>query len=222
MDLINKYPYQTFDRIELNGIRRYDIPGQRPLPSVTTILSGTKDNTPILEWRERVGDKEADRITDEAAAIGQQMHDNLENYILRGTQPQGRLLEQLLTKLVIKNGLINVDEVWGCEVMLYLNELYAGTTDLVGVHNGEPAIMDFKNSLKVKKREWIDDYFLQLVAYTDAHNERYNTDIKKGVIMMACRTGVYQEFILEGDEFKHYQGLWNDKLFEYYDKYGIE
>lgn len=220
---INKlYPYKTYPRVEGKQGRCYAVNQGRALPSVTTILSKTSDKSFLKEWRQRVGEAEADRIVRQATSIGNRLHENLEEYILQGTAPIGNMLERILTKLVIEKGLVKVDEVWGTEVALFSNELYAGTTDLVGVFEGEPAIMDFKNSLKIKKKEWIGDYFLQMVAYANSHNEMYQTNIQKGVIMMACRTGDYLEFVIEGDEFKEYSDKWYEKLYAYYETYGIE
>jgi genome maintenance exonuclease 1 len=132
----------------------------------------------------------------------------------------GSFMAQTLAKVIIKNGLSKVNEVWGTEVSLYSTELYAGTTDLTGLHEGIPSIMDFKNSLKDKKREWIEDYFMQLAAYALSHNEMYGTDISRGVVMIATRDAKYQEFIIEGDEFKHYETMWANKVCAYYEQYG--
>ena len=133
---------------------------------------------------------------------------------------KGSFMSQALAKVIIKEGLPKVDEIWGTEVALYAKELYAGTTDLIGVHEGIPSIMDFKNSLKDKKREWIEDYFMQLAAYAMAHNEMYGTTIRRGVVMIATRDVKYQEFIIEGDEFDQYTEKWAKKLYAYYDQYG--
>jgi len=149
------------------------------------------------------------------------MHKNLENYIL-GSEMGGTLMAKALANVIIKKGLPKVSEIWGTEVSLYSKELYAGTTDLTGIHDGKPSIMDFKNSLKDKKREWIEDYFMQLAAYALSHNEMYGTDISRGVVMIATREAKYQEFIIEGDEFRHYETMWANKVCAYYDRFGME
>lgn len=218
MHLVNKFEYKPLQRTEGEGGRRYIVGEGRPLPSVTTILSKTKDLKHIQEWISRVGEQEANRIKTEASGLGNGMHKNLENYIL-GQEMSGSFMAKTLANVIIKHGLPKVSEVWGTEVSLYAKELYAGTTDLVGVHDGIPSIMDFKNSLKDKKKEWIEDYFMQLAAYSMAHNEMYGTDICRGVVMIATRDARYQEFIIEGEEFIHYQNMWADKLCVYYDKY---
>jgi genome maintenance exonuclease 1 len=128
---------------------------------------------------------------------------------------------------VILKGLCHVDEFWGTEVPLYYSGLYAGTTDLIGVWKGQPAILDFKQTNKPKKREWIEDYFLQLCAYAEAHNELHGTHINKGVILMCVKPEVddmgnvisqpeYQEFVLEGAEFEQYRSQWWRRVEQYY------
>jgi genome maintenance exonuclease 1 len=120
---------------------------------------------------------------------------------------------------IISQGLSNCTEFWGTEVSLYFPEVYAGTTDLVGVHNGDEAIMDHKQTNKPKKREWIEDYFVQTVAYATAHNEVWGTNIRKGVIFMCSADNLYQEFIVEGNEFDKYTSLWFERLEKYYTKF---
>lgn len=212
------YTYSEIERADINGFRHYKTP-DGPLPSVTTILECTKSRESadsLKNWRARVGDKEANYITNTSIRVGNRLHKNIENYLLHRTSPEGSAFEQILTKLMIDNGLKHIDAVWGVEAPLYYPELYAGTTDCVGIHNGTPAIIDFKNSRGDKKREWIESYFMQLVAYALAHNKLYGTNIKKGVIMMACHSGKYQEFIIEGEEFEKYTLLWLEKVKQYY------
>jgi hypothetical protein len=216
MKVITKFAYKPLQRTDGEGGRRYIVGEERTLPSVTTVLSRTKDMTHLKEWVKRVGEVEANRIKTEASGIGNSMHKNLENFIL-GEAMTGSFLSKTLANVIVKQGLSKVDEIWGTEVGVYASGLYAGTTDLVGVHEGVPAIMDFKNSLKDKKKEWIEDYFLQLTAYAMAHNEMYGTEINKGVVMIATREAKYQEFIIEGDEFTHYSTKWAEKLCAYYE-----
>jgi len=215
-----KFDYKPLERAEGPNGRMYIVGEGRPLPSVTTILSKTKDLTHLLAWKARVGEVEAEKIKVEAGTLGNGMHKNLERHIL-GETMSGTFMAQALAKLIVREGLSKVDEIWGSEVSLYAKELYAGTTDLVGVHQGIPSIMDFKNSLKAKKKEWIEDYFMQLCAYAMAHNEMYGTNINRGVVMIATRDAKYQEFIIEGNEFVHYQTMWANKLCSYYDRFGF-
>lgn len=216
-----KYEYKPLERISTPNGRRYIVGESRPLPSVTTILSAMKDMTFLKEWRAKIGEEEATRIVTEAGSLGNNMHKNLEDYILGQPMRGGNIMGKLLANLIIKEAFPKIDEIWGSEVMLYSPDLYAGTTDLVGVHEGTPAIMDFKNSRSRKKKEWIEDYFMQLAAYALSHNEMYGTNIQKGVVMIATRDAVYQEFIIEGDEFHHYETMWANKVCAYYDQYGM-
>lgn len=213
----HRFDYTPLERIDHPSGRKYMTNGVA-VPSVTTILSATKDSSGIEQWINSVGVAEAERIKLEASTLGSAMHDNLEKYIL-GQSMSGQYMSKLLANVIIKHGLPKVDEVWGTEVAVFSEGFYAGTTDLVGLHAGTPAIMDFKNSLKDKKKEWIEDYFMQLCAYAIAHNEMFGTDIKKGVVMIATRAGKYQEFIIEGAEFIHYETMWANKVCQYYDKH---
>lgn len=219
MLIINKYPYKPLERVDTPEGRRYIVGETRPLPSVTTILSSTKDQTHLNEWKKNVGEDQAKKIAAEASSLGSGMHSNLENYIF-GKPMTGSFMAKSLANLIVQKGLSKVNEIWGSEVSLYSKDLYAGTTDLLGVHEQKPSIIDFKNSLQKKEKEWIEDYFLQLTAYALAHNEMFGTDIRRGVLMIATRDVKYQEFIIEGSEFDHYTGRWCNRLEEYYNKYG--
>jgi CRISPR/Cas system-associated exonuclease Cas4 (RecB family) len=215
MMLQQKFDYKPLSRVDHPSGRKYIVGEGRPLPSVTTILSATKDMTYLKEWRAAVGEAEATRIVTESSGLGSSMHNLLEDYIL-GREMKGQFMAVTLAKLIIKKGLCKVNEVWGTEVALYSTDLYAGTTDLVGLHENVPAIMDYKNSRQEKTREMIEDYRAQLAAYALAHNEMYGTNINKGVIMMATRAGKYQEFIFEGYEFTECINLWLVALDKYY------
>jgi hypothetical protein len=216
-----KFDYKPLQRVDSPNGRKYIVGEGRALPSVTTILSKTKDMTHLKAWVERVGEEEANKIKTEASSLGNGMHKNLEKYIL-GEAMSGSFMAQTLAKVIIKEGLNKVNEVWGTEVALYSKELYAGTTDVIGVHQGIPSIMDFKNSIREKKKEWIEDYFMQLAAYALSHNEMYGTDISRGVVMIATRDAKYQEFVIEGDEFVHYETMWANKVCAYYDRFGLD
>lgn len=197
------------------------------VPSVTTILEATKPEEAkqaLREWRKRVGEQKAKEITTEAAGRGTRMHKFLENHIKTndtgkpGTNPYSKQSHSM-AKTIIEKGLSKCQEFWGTEVSLYFPEVYAGTTDLVGVHDNAEAIMDHKQTNKPKKREWIEDYFLQLAAYANAHNEVYKTEIRKGVIFMCSADNQYQEFIVEGKEFDTYIGKWYERLEQYYKQF---
>ncbi len=215
MIIENKFDYKELSRIEDNNERRYLTPQGSKVPSVTTIIGKTKDLTFLREWQKSVGKEKAEKIKVEASTLGTGMHKNIENYILDKPM-SGSFMAQTLAKLIIDKGLANVNSIWGSEVSLYSLDLYAGTTDLVGLHQDQPAIIDFKNSLREKKLEWIDDYRAQIGAYALAHNEMFGTNIRKGVVMIATRDAIYQEFVFEGGEFDKCVTLWLNILEKYY------
>jgi hypothetical protein len=232
--LVNKYQYQPINREVVNGKRHYVTPAGDRVASVTTILDATKpaeSRIALANWRRAVGEKKAQEITTEAANRGTRMHTYLENHI------KGETLKEsvsnpyanqslIMAKKVITDGFPNINEVWGSEVPLFYPELYAGTTDCVGVHDGDESILDFKQTNKPKKLEYIDDYFLQLTAYALAHNAVHGTNIRKGVILMCVKPpevtpGIwgepeYQQFVLEPRDFDMWSNRWWDRVSEYY------
>ena len=221
MKLKNSYKYPRTVREMVEGQRHY-ILNKEKLPSVTTVLSATQSaekRESLAKWRERVGEAEATRIVDSAGARGTAMHKILEKYVLG----EGYLDETTVGKQahnmalqVIQNGLSNITEYYGTECTLYYPGLYAGQTDLVAIHKGEDAIIDFKQTNKPKRREWIEDYCLQLAAYAMAHNFIYKTKITKGVVMMCSKDNYYQEFVIEGAEFQKYKHNFLRRVDEYY------
>ena len=227
MAITNKFPYEEMKRETTTEGRKYVTPDGNKLPSVTTILDATKPieaKKALIEWRRRVGEQKAKEITAEAAGRGTRMHKYLENYVLKGetgepgSNPYSKQSHQM-AHTIISKGLSNCPEFWGTEVSLYFPEIYAGTTDLVGLHNSDESILDFKQTNKPKKREWIEDYFLQLTAYANAHNKVYGTKIRKGVILMCSADNQYQEFIVEGNEFDTWSDNWWRRVEEYYSKF---
>jgi hypothetical protein len=225
--ITNKFDYKSLNRVQTDEGRRYLSPDGEKLPSVTTILEATKSEeskNALMQWRKRVGEQKAKEITVEASGRGTRMHKFIEDYLKTGklsepgSNPYSIQSHKMATS-IIQQGLVNCSEYWGTEISLFFPKVYAGTTDLAGIHNGAEAIMDHKQTNKLKKREWIEDYFVQLCAYSLAHNEVYNTNIKKGVIFMCSADNVYQEFIIEGNEFQHYTDIWFKKLEEYYTKF---
>jgi genome maintenance exonuclease 1 len=219
---IERYQYKSCVQVNdpVTRKRVYKTPDGESLPSVTTILSATKDMTHLNEWKNRVGHAKAQQITTEAAGVGTAMHANLERFIAGLQRQPGNnpvhVQANKMADVIIDNGLSKVNEVWAMEQSLYFPGLFSGTTDLVGVHNGEPAVMDYKQTNKPKKAEWVEDYYLQLMAYIMAHNEVYGTDIRKGVIFMCSRDFQYQEFTLEPKDFNKWQDAWLTKVEEYY------
>ena len=217
----NCYKYPKTQREKIEGKRHYVFDKEK-LPSVTTILDITQPaekRESLAKWRQREGEANAARIVATSAARGTAMHKILEMYILE----QGYLDETNVGKQahnmaiqVIQNGLSNVTEYYGTECTLYYPGLYAGQTDLVGIHKGQDAIIDFKQTNKPKRKEWIGDYCLQLAAYAMAHNILFNTKISKGVIMMCSKDNYYQEFVIEGLEFQKHMHNFLRRVDEYY------
>jgi genome maintenance exonuclease 1 len=222
--ITNKFTYRPLKRVEVDGKRRYDWGGGNPVPSVTTILDATKDKTHLKEWRKRMGEEKATQITVEAAGRGTRMHKYLEIYIESGVWPSPgsnpyATQAHHMASLVKSNGLDHLTEIWGSEVPLYVPQIYAGTTDLVGLYKGNPSICDFKQTNKPKKKEWIEDYYLQLTAYAIAHNEIHGTDIKEGHVFMCSKDGEYQQFDLWPDEFDYWKNRWWDRVYSYYENH---
>ena len=221
---IERFQYKSCKQINdpATGKRVYLTPDNEKLPSVTTILGATKDMTHLNEWKKRVGEEQAAQITREAAGIGTAMHSNLERFIAGVERMPGNNLVHVqankMADIIIENGLAKVNEVWAMEQSLYYPGLYSGTTDLVGVFEDQPAVMDYKQTNKPKKSEWVEDYRLQLMAYIMAHNEVYGTDIRRGVVFMCSRDLQYQQFELKSEDFNKYQDLWLQKVEEFYTK----
>ena len=221
--LTSPYEYKELSKKTVDGFRKYNTPDGEKLPSVTTILSNTADpeeGDGLNEWIKRVGEKKANEIRDEAANRGTVMHLRLE-YHVKGIEKKvgSNFVQQQgynMSKVIIEHGLKHMTEFWGSEVSLWYPGLYAGTTDLVGVWKGKPAIVDFKQANKPKKDEYILNYKTQLAAYAMAHNEVYGTDINTGVILICTKDLEYQEFVLEGEEFQTYTNKWLDRLESYY------
>ena len=228
------YNYTPISRTTIDGKRHYCLPDGSKVPSVTTILDRTapaEKREALQKWRDAIGHERAQAITTEAANRGTRMHSYLESYILSNdmkplpTNPYAHP-SWFMAAQVILEGLPKVTEFWGCEVPVYFSGLYAGTTDCVGKWQHRPAIIDFKQSNRVKKREHIGDYFIQLAAYAQAHNETHGTEINTGAIMMCVQprlqadqtysTPEYLEFVIEGAEFDHWTNEWNKRVELYY------
>ena len=217
------YTYPESTRSTVDGFRTYDV-GNEKLPSVTTILGATKDQDAIdsiNRWKAKVGEEAATRIKDQAAARGTNMHLHLERYVTGeghlDLTPEGKIAKAMSDTIIAK-GLKDLQEIWGSEVTLFYPNLYAGATDLVGTYDYEDSIIDFKQSNKPKRREWIEDYFMQLGAYAMAHNQVYGTEITQGVILMCTPDNYFQKFQVKGKEFIRYQHKFLEKVEQYYKK----
>ena len=225
--LVKKFEYPTLERVELEIGRHYLDSNQKPVPSVTTVLSGTsKSKNGLIQWRNRVGEEEAERVIKQSTDIGTAVHEAIENYLNGNSwnnfeETHDQLLAQKISKKFINHGLNGITEIWGLEVGLILDNLYAGTADCVGLYQGIPTLIDFKTAKKIKKREWIEDYFLQGCAYANAHNVMFNTNIEQIVILMVDRDSMFEEFIVRPTEFNFLTRKWKNRLLEYDRKYNI-
>ena len=215
----DKYTYGDSTRIEDHGTRLYDVNGAR-LPSVTTILGKTKNQQFLKDWIAKKGEAEAERIKNLSSNRGTAMHKFLEHYILGTGYDDLTALGQeakAMAEKVIDVGLTPVEEWYGSEVTLYYPGLYAGSTDLVCLHNGRETIVDFKQANRPKKKEWIEDYYLQIAAYAMAHDYVHNSNIEQGVIMVCTPDLYYQEFVVSGAELRQYKHKFLKRLDMYHD-----
>ena len=206
----------------IDGKRHYDINDKEKLPSVTTILSQTQSaekTEGLRKWRESKGELEATRIVDESGARGTAMHKILEEYIkgdgYLDLTKVGKEAHNMAMK-VISDGLCNVTEYYGLESTLYYPGLYAGATDMIALHNNRMTIIDFKQSNKPKKDEWIDDYYLQCAAYSLAHNKVHSSNITQVAILLCTKDNIFQRFIVEGERLISYQNQFLEKVEQFY------
>ena len=223
MKIVNKYVYPTSTRAKLDGLRHYTVDGEeQPLPSVTTVLGKTqpKEKQESLDrWRQRVGLREAQRVTRDSAIRGTAMHKYLED-LIRGERsldltPLG-VEATRMAEIIVDRGLNDCSEIYGIEATLYYPGLYAGSVDLIAKYKDKVSIIDFKQTNKPKQKEWIGDYFLQMAAYGMAHDAVYGTNIEQGIIMMCSKDGFYQQFMIEGKEFREAKHKFLGRLNEFY------
>ena len=223
----SKFNYPSLERVDTEIGRHYLDSNNDPVPSVTTVLSGTSSSkSGIDQWRQRVGDIEADRVIKQSTDIGTAVHEAIEDY-LNGVdwdnfaKDSDQIIARNITNKFISDGLNDIDEVWGLEVGLILDKLYAGTADCVGIYNGVPTLIDFKTSKRIKKREWIEDYFLQGCAYANAHNVMFDTNIQQVVILMVDRDLLFKEFLVSPSEFNHLTAKWKQQLIDFDRKFKV-
>ena len=215
----NKYNYIQGTQLSDHGSRIYDVAGYR-LPSVTTILGATKDQQFLKDWKAKVGEQAAERIKNLSSKRGTSMHKFLEHHILgTGYDDLTGLGQEAKTmaEKIIDVGLTPVEEYYGSEVTLYYPGLYAGSTDLVCLHNGMETVVDFKQANRPKKKEWIEDYYLQIAAYAMAHDYVHDSRIQQGVIMVCTPDLYYQEFVVSGAELRRYKHKFLKRLDMYHD-----
>ena len=217
------YKYPTSTRSLIEGNRHYDVSNE-VLPSVTTILQATQSDdkkASLAKWRQKVGENEAEKIRDEAARRGTAMHEFLEMHVrgdkLLDLSSEGQAARSM-ARIIIEQGLKDAEEIWGSEVTLFYPGLYAGQTDLCGIYSGRESIIDFKQTNKPKRIEWIEDYFLQLAAYAMAHDQIYGTCVDQGVILMCSKDGFFQKFTSNGAEFTRFNHKFLSKIDQFYQK----
>ena len=217
-----KFDYPPSIRSLIDDQRHYDIYGDK-LPSVTTILQATQTEEKkaiLAKWKQNVGEIKADQIRDQAAARGTIMHRIIEGYITGEGHADLSDLGQaagIMAQTIFKEGLKgSMDEIWGSEITLYYPGLYAGACDLAGIYEGQEAIIDFKQSNRPKRRDWIQDYFMQLAGYAVAHNCVYNTNIQSGVILMCTKDNYFQKFVVRDAEFQDYMWQWLRRVDQYH------
>ena len=215
------YEYPKSVRSLIKDERHYEI-GSEKLPSVTTILAATASDEKresLAKWKLKVGDSKADEIKNQAAKRGTAMHSYLEYHLngqgLLDLSSEGREARDM-AQTIIDKGLGDLHEIWGSEVVLHYPGLYAGATDLCGIYQGRDSIVDFKQSNKPKKDEWIDDYKLQLAGYAIAHDYVHKTSIEQGVILMVTPDNFFQRFIINGSQFREYKWKWLERVDKYY------
>ena len=215
-----KYTYPGISRDESTGTRLYKTPEDNLVPSVTTILSKTKDMSGLQRWENRVGKDKAQQIRNEAARVGTSMHKFLECNLLEEERKDyipspSHSQATTMADVIIRDGLKHVSEIWGAEVQLWYEDQYAGTTDIIGMYKGVPHIIDFKQTNKPKKDEWVQDYYLQLAAYAHAHNHVTGSNIQSGVVLMCSRDLQFQCFEMNEIKFEKYSYMWFNRVKEY-------
>jgi genome maintenance exonuclease 1 len=226
MNLVNRYTYRSMERITRDdGVRHYVDPDTgRLLPSVTTVLDATGDQTGLDRWKRRLGPVKAEQIRQESLALGSEMHRYLDHYATGQSRPRGNYLlrerANRMANAIIEHGLAHVSEFWGSEVMLHASGVYAGTTDLIGLYDGVPAIIDYKTArtMKTRKSVSMQNYFDQSSAYALAHNYCFDSQIKTCVILMVDHTGMVKQFILEGREFAQSVMHWERRMLAYHSR----
>jgi len=156
--------------VRIDGEQRfYQTPDGNKYPSVTTVLSAMSDKTALIKWRQRVGEEEANRVSGRATRRGTAVHSLLEKLVLNeevdfsDTMPLNKTMYEQIAKVLVDT----VDNVRSSEGQLFSHRLkIAGSVDLIASHKGDPAIIDFKTSTKPKRKEWIENYFMQATMYS--------------------------------------------------------
>lgn len=188
----------------IDGKRHYVLPDGRKFRSVTTVLGDKLDKTALLEWRKKVGEEEAQKISTQAARRGTAVHSIAERYVLneedyiRDSMPSGIDSFNSLKTLLDKH----VDNVLGVETPLYSVALNtAGRCDLIAEFDGVPSVIDFKTSRKTKREDWIESYFLQTTCYSMMFERLYNITIPQIAILIAVDHEEPQLFVKDRSKY---------------------
>ncbi len=219
----NRFNYPRTVRSLEDGIRKYEINNEK-LPSVTSVLSATKSQEELASlelWRQRVGAVNANKIKKDASTRGSALHAYVEDWL------RGRINDSFfesaeqyksMANQIIKNGIKGrLTEIWGVECNLYYPQKFGGQADIIGIYDNVETIIDLKQANKPKKESFIQDYFLQVAAYSLAHNFVYKTQISQGVILMCTVDNFYQEFKIQNDVLEMYQNLFLGRLKKFYE-----
>ena len=215
------YDYPKSIRSLINDERHYEV-GSEKLPSVTTILSATEPadkKESLAKWRQKVGDIEAEKIRKNSTDRGTRMHSILEGYLLNKPvldATENGAEAHRMAQTIIDKGLPELSEINGSEAVLYYPELYAGSSDLVGVYMGRDSIIDFKTTSKPRMDEWNHSYYLQGTAYLEAHNYVYKSNLDQVVLLCVTPDCYFQKFVLNGARLRQYKWEWLKRLDEYY------
>ena len=217
---LNLKEFPSISRTNINGVRHYETP-TGALPSVTSILSATSDKSGILAWREAIGAEKADAIVKKSTNIGTLMHDSLEKFLLGESMVPGsnpiRVQARTMAEIMVEQNLQGrLTEIFGLEANLYCEGLWSGCTDCVGIYDGQLSIVDFKNSRKEKKEEYIHDYKLQICAYALAYESLFGEPVNQGVILIVTQDFHHQKFILNEEEMNRYKLEWLERVEQYY------
>ena len=201
-----------------NGSRKYVTPNGDAYPSVTTILSAYNKKA-IQEWRERVGEEAANKISTQASTRGTRLHSLCESYLLNELSPLKLNsvmpdAKELFVKIKPKLD-DNIGKIYSLEQALYSDKLrIAGRVDCIAEWNGELSVIDFKTASKEKNEDWIQNYFMQCSAYAEMFEERTGRPISQIVVAIAVANGDTQIFVKEKEDYL--RGL-NFFIDEYYD-----
>ena len=189
----------SLERTTIDGVRYYSVPENDSLLRLVSITSITSyiNRQIFINWRKKIGEEAADKITKAATSRGTDMHTLVENYLHNAELPQVQPLSEFLFKIA-KTDLNKIDNIHALEKSMYSKVLgIAGTVDCIAEYDGELAVIDFKTSKKPKPKEWIDHYFVQCAAYACMLYEITGIMVKKFVIIMACENGeceIYEEY----------------------------